>query len=603
MSQLEQNPGIMTLPLTEAQREIWYGAQMSDAVSCSFNQSAWLRLRGAFDLDRLTRSWQRLVDRHEALRATFEPNGDEQRIHPTMMIEIPFVDLSRLGTEEREQGLQHLLQEEVSAPFDLVEGPLYRLGVAKLSENEHALLVTLHHIVCDGCSLGVLVQELGQAYSAGVQGDDGLPDLQMSYSQFVKQQEASLRSPQHLQAESFWLEQYSRPAPTLDLPFDHARPMRRKFTGGSGRIVLGSLVTQNLKRLSAQRRCSLVTTLLAGYALLLHRLSGQSDVVIGLPMSSRSGETGDQLVGHCVNFLPLRIKVDAEASLGDLLGQVWRLMMEAHKHQNYTLGSLLQKLNRPRELNRMPLAPVMFNLDWVQEPLQMDGLEAQVQTNPFCYARFDLSFSMAERDGQLELHCHYSAELFDPQTIDRWLRHYETLLRSIVANPEARLQEFPVLRTPEGQIEIVGPHAEAPRQQKNEPSPAEQAPRGPIEEKLAQIWCEVIGLAEVGRDDSFFEVGGHSLLATQVVSRIVKSFDVDLPLRAIFESPTISALSTVIAAAQTEVGQSSRPSAGGAAHVGTIPRRARDAKAEELLQRLDQLSEEELRALLESQTY
>jgi acyl carrier protein len=456
------------------------------------------------------------------------------------------------------------------------------------------LLLTLHHIICDGCSLGVLSEELGKTYSADGNAGDGLPELHMSYSHFVHEQEASLSGSQRAEAEAFWVGQYAVPVPPLELPTDRPRPKKRRFAGGSRKIVLGGSLTQGLKRISAQRRCSLVTTLLGAYSLLLHRLSGQAEVVIGLPMSSRCGATSDHLVGHCVNFLPLRVKVDANSSFHEHLDQVWSLLMDAHQHQNYTLGSLLQKLNRPRELNRMPLASVMFNLDWVQEPLQLDGLQTEVKSNPHCYARFDLSFSMAERNGGLELHSHYSAELFDAETIERWLRHYETLLWAIVTHPEAPLREYPALTTADGKIEMASDREPAPAQAQRisaeESSPETKAPRGPVEQKLAGIWREVVGLAEVGRNDSFFEVGGHSLLATQVISRIAKSFDVDLPLRAIFEAPTISALAEAIASAQAE-----QPNG-----ASTITRRARDGKAEQILARLDQLSEAELRDLLET---
>jgi amino acid adenylation domain-containing protein len=585
---------VKTLPLTEAQREIWYGSQVSDEVSCSFNQSVLLNLKGRLDEQNLVHSLRWLVNRHEALRVTFTAAGDGQLIHETMPASLHRDDCSGVDSESARAELDHLLQQEVIQPFDLTNGPLVRARLIRLGENEHVLLLTLHHIICDGCSVAILLEDLAQCFSAKAKGTPMPGDLELTYSKFVCDQDASLKSSERAEAEAFWLAQYSRPAPALELPVDYPRPARRKFAGASSTRLLSPQLSQNLKRLSAQQRCTLTTTLLAGYYLLLHRLSGQKEIVIGLPMTSRSGPGSDRLVGHCVNFLPLRLNLDDHETFAGHLKRVWQLMMEAHQHQNFTLGSLLQKLNRPREHGRMPLTSVMFNLDWVQEPSRMEGLQAEAKSNPHCQARFDLSLSVAEREGQLELFGQYSTELLEETTVHRWLEHYESLLSAVTGNPNQTLASLPRLNRPDGQLETLATapgalHVDGALSPKMESCNEFAKPLGHVEQSLAQIWREVIGVQELGRNDDFFDVGGHSLLATKVTARITKAFNVELPVRTIFEAPTIAELAQAVASAQQQA-----PAA-----VSGITRRTRELDEERLIKRLEQLSDSEIKALLQ----
>ncbi len=641
---------IKSLPLTEAQREIWYAVQMADALSCSFNQSDTMHLRGPLDLPRLTRTLRWLVDRHEALRTTFSSESEIQHIHATLPIEVPNIDLSQLPVSYRKEQLDAELAEMVKEPFNLVQGPLFRLRLVRLGPEEHVLILTLHHLICDGGSFGVLLHELGEGYSADAKDEPGSTEIPQSFSEFAAKEQAAMQSPARSAAESFWLEQYSRPVPNLELPTDRPRPMKRSFAGGSASMLLNRALGHELKRFSARQRSTLVTVLLAGYYLLLHRLTGCLEVVVGLPMTNRAGEGGERLVGHCVNFLPLRLSLEGNPSLADYFTRVRALLLDAHEHQNFTLGSLLQKLDLPRDPGRLPLVSVMFNLAWMREAVKLEGLETKIIPNPHCFSRFDLSVSLTECEGELELHCHYSAELFNPETVQRWLKHYETLLANIVANPDqpigkyslltpaerlqllvewARLQpgstlfgglprgtganntdhRFYVLdaylepapigvigelfvsgpkdaffdpsqytpspdpyrsdpaiqlyRTglrarysPLGHIEMLSPEASLNQNETNTVANAASAPAqtrtavgtalSETEKKLAAIWREVIGLQEVGREDNFFDLGGHSVLLIQVITRVRKTFRVELTLRHLFEAPTIDELARII---------------------------------------------------------
>jgi len=699
--QTGEDHAIKTLPLTDAQREIWFGAQVSKEVSCSFNQSVILNLHGPLDCPRLTQTLEWLVNRHEALRVTFTESGDGQKLHPTVPMNMSFEDLSAISPQMRDEQFRRLLQAEIEEPFDLLNGPLFRVRLVKLAPGEHIVLLTLHHLICDGASLGVLLQEFAERYSAGLEGRPGPGPLALTYSKFVLDQNASLIGPDRAEAEAYWLQQYSRPAPALELPSDRIRPGRRSFSGDSIGITLGPSLTQGLKRLSAQQRCTLMTILLTAYYVLLHRLSEQEEIIIGLPMTCRSMAGGERLVGHCLNFLPLRLKVDGGLTFAEHVGRVWSMLMDAHEHSNFTLGSLLQKLSAPRDRTRMPLTSVMFNLDWVHQTMSIPGLKTDVKANPYCQARFDLSLRVTEADGRLELFSQFSSELFDRSTIERWLRHYESLLYAVAEkNPNEQISKLPLVspadqhtlavdwarwhpqflrtlpadsltrlfpflqsegehsqcrvyvldrnlqpcpvgvpgelfvsapeslassggsrmaqpqaprdpfrsepdihiygtktqvrRLPDGKFEVVGKTRLNEDQRSQSPATEKEhdgeLPVGAIEETVAQIWREVIGLDELGRHDNFFDIGGHSLLATRVTARISKAFQVQLPVRTIFEAPTIAELAQAVTTAKgVRIDSAS-----------VITRRNRESEASKLLQRLEQLSDAELHELLQN---
>jgi amino acid adenylation domain-containing protein len=587
-----------TIPLTEAQREIWYAAQISDAISRAFNLSTMVNLRGPLDPPRLSRAVRWLVDQNEALRATFSPSGDVQHIHAAMVADVPLTDLSLLPTTSRQSQLQRNLREAANELFDFARGPLFRTRLLRLAADEHILLITVHHSICDGSSLNILIHELGEHYSADIKGEPAPVRTRVTFTQFVLEAEAARQRPDRATAEAYWLAQYSRPAPMLELPTDRPLPAKRNFNGGVEAIILSPELSHELRRFSARHRCSLVAILLADYYLLLHRLTGQADLVVGLPMTSRSGDGGEFLVGHCVNFLPLRLSFEGNPTFVEHLSQVLGLLLEAHEHQNFTLGSLLQKLNLRRVPGRLPLVSVMINLDCGYDGVRLEGLETDVVTNPHGGCRFDLNFSLSESRGQLEVQCQYSAELFNPETIQRWLKHYEMLLAATVARPEQQLSELPppalddqpLFRNDSTQPAIdvlvaISREAGAPE---GEPGASTDPPLNPTEEALARIWREVILVEEVGRNDNFFDLGGHSLLATQVIARITAALNVELPVRTIFESPTVAELAEAVSRAQRE--QPGGPT--------TIPRRQRGAETRKLQERLAGLSDTELQELL-----
>lgn len=442
-----------TYPLTEAQRELWFASQMGDAASCAYNECRLLHLRGALKENTLTAAVQALVDRHEALRVNFAPDGDCQHVHPELKVNIPLLDWSKLPAATHEPRLNVLQLEEAQLPFDLVGGPLLRAWLIRLEAQHHVLVLTVHHIVCDGFSLGILLRELAQIYSAEYHGLHGelAPPLQLG--EYVRRQTRK-NDARDVDAK-FWLEQFRSGAPVLELPTDHPRPSTWTFEAARACRVLPASLGAELKLVSARHGGTLFTLLLAAYGTLLHRLSGQDQIVVGIPVADRAMDGGETLVGHCVNFLPLPLRPGGEKGFSAYLLEIQKIFLDAHEHQHCTFGHLLQKLNLPRDAERMPLVSVTFNVQRLGEGLKFFDLETELAANVHGFTNFDLGFNVTEAGGALQLDCRYNTSLFLKGTIQRWLAHFQTLLEGIVADSSQRIYELPMLTEREQQQILV----------------------------------------------------------------------------------------------------------------------------------------------------
>jgi acyl transferase domain-containing protein len=538
--------GVLAVPLTEAQKELWYATLVSEKASCVFNESMALALRGPLDVPALRKALQLLVDRHEALRTSISPVGDEQKIFPRVRLEVPLIDLSSLEPARADAEFQTLLEKAAATAFDLSKPPLLRCQLVRRGPDDHSLIFAVHHIICDGGSVLILMDELAEFYSACHRGGVSNKPSAVQFSEYARAQARSKGNAQKLADEAYWLQQFSAPPRDLELPADNPRPAKPAFNARRVSRQIDPVLAQNLKRLSAQQNCTFFTTLLSAYFVFLEGLTGQDDLVVGVPMAVRDGI--ETLVGHCVNFLPLRGRMADRSTFNEHLSRVRKIFFEAFEHQNYTFGSLIQKLKLPRSSSRMPLLSATFNLARGRGELKLDGLQAQIIPNPNCFAHFDITFDVIERERELEVNCTYNSDLFHGQTIERWLAHFETLLAQITANPRQQLGEFAQLFAAERRQQPTiasAPSANAPVAN-GSPENSPSRSFTPTEKVLSEIWTEVIGLEEVGVHDNFFELGGHSVLVTQIIARVRKAFQVDLTLRAVFESPTIAGLAAEI---------------------------------------------------------
>lgn len=432
-------------PLTESQREVWLSDQLSKEASCAFNESFTLRMQGSLDESALLASLEGLLNRHDALRATVAEDGSSLHFAPQLQLDIPLTDLSALTPPEREARLEAATAEEANTPFDLSRGPLIRMRLFRLEPQLNALIVTTHHIVCDGWSTNVLLDDLNKLYSARLKDLNAALPAAMQFSEYARAQSCAPAAAELALVETYWLKQFEQLPPVLNLQTDRPRPAVKSFEGSTVRAHIDAAAYKQIKKAGAQQGCTLFVTLLTGFATLLHRLTAQDDIVIGIPTAGQSLLDDGNLVGHCVNFLPVRARMPENQKASALLQQLKRTLLDAYEHQTYTYGTLVRKLKMRRDPSRLPLVEVQFNLEKVGTGLDFPGLKVEVDSNPKAAVNFDLFLNIVESEHGLSMDCDYNSQLFDRETIGRWMRHFETLLQGIAADSSRIIDLLPIL--------------------------------------------------------------------------------------------------------------------------------------------------------------
>ena len=426
------------VPSTEPQREIWLADQLGRDASLAYNESVSLHLRGALDQPALTAALQALLDRHDALRASFGPDGETLCVLEQVTLELPLFDLSAADPDRREEAWRERQRAAVETPFALARDHLLRGELLRLAHDEHVLILTAHHIVCDGWSWWVLVRELGTLYAQRLgHAVEPLPPAD-AFADYALAQARHPADAVHAQDENYWLARFAGEIPVLDLPTDRARPVRRSFASAREDWTLDAELVTAIRRMGAHRGASLFATLLGSFAALLGRLANQSRVVIGIPTAGQSVDGHDRLVGHCVNTLPLLFEPDPDQPAALAIEQAQATLLDALEHQRYTFGTLLRKLRVGRDPSRLPLVSVLFNIDQAldHEDSVFPGLQLEFASNPRSFENFELSINAVQSHGQLRLECQYNCELFDGATIRQWLGHYQTLLQAMTGGDD-----------------------------------------------------------------------------------------------------------------------------------------------------------------------
>jgi amino acid adenylation domain-containing protein len=501
-------PRFDSAPTTEAQREIFHAVQMGDDANCSFNESNVIRLSGELDVPALKTALADIVARHPALRSTISSDGATQYFHPSAktveVIEHNFAGPGGAESRSATLPLSLLKEAESSTPFDLTNGPLARFQLVHLSSVRHELIFTAHHLICDGWSFGMIIAELGAAYNA--RKANRLPMLApaMSFADYARLETALHLSDERDTAEAFWIDKFTEPAPVLELPTDFPRPLMKSYRGSMEAITLCGDRYARLKKAAPRLGGTLFATLLSSFATLLHRLTNQEDIVIGVPAAGQTRIGRDELIGHCLNFLPLRLRPAATTPFEQFASDVKEQVLEAYDHQNYTFGSLLRKIQITRDTSRVPLVSVIFNIDKTGiDHVKFDGLEVNVSTNPKQFVNFDLFFNLVQTDDKLVVECEYNTDLHDRTTILGWLAAYEQLIESAISEPFAAL----------GNLEIVG----GDNRQKllhdwndtEAPLPAQASIHQMFEEQVDKT-PNAIALRAYGRTFTYGQLDGHA---------------------------------------------------------------------------------------------
>jgi len=444
------------LPSSFIQEQFWYLIQQDRNSAIYYTIKAAWRLTGILNLTALERAVAEIVSRHEILRSTFTlTNGLlVQVIAPSLPIPVPVIDLQNLSLEAKSETIKRYAQEELERPFDLAKGPLLRIMVLRLESKSHALLLTMSHIIGDAWSTGIFFQELMSLYSAFVSGQSSpLPKLSVQYADFACWQREQLTEQMLKSQLEYWKKQLSDSLPLLELPTDRARPSEQTFRGGRQHFHVRADLTEKLLKLSQREGATLYMTVLAAWATLLFRYSSQEDINIGTPVTQRNLVETESLIGPFLNLLVLRIELDNNPTFRDLLSQVSQTVLEALVNQDVPYAQVIEAIQPERQLSHNPLFQVM--LDWVNLPtskleqLETSGLKSEplrsIQDIEDKTTAVDLCLLVWETERELNGYFQYSTDLFEAETISRMAEHFQTLLEAIVANPEVRIRELPLL--------------------------------------------------------------------------------------------------------------------------------------------------------------
>lgn len=441
-------PAGATIPLSLSQQSLWFFHQL-DPASPLYHIPMALRLEGALDVAALQGALDAVVARHEMLRTRIAlvEGAPVQHVLPTAQLPLRQIDLSTTPPDAREAVALTRVNEESCQPFDFAGDTLLRALLIRVGETSHILVLTAHHIVSDGWSWGVLFRELAALYEAQRTGRPAaLRELTLQYGDFVLWQRERLGRNALAQELAFWRKELAGAPALLELPSDRPRPAVQTFRGGFEQRTLSPTLTQRLRALARAEGATLFTTLLAAFQVLLHRLSGQPDLVVGTAVAGRTHAQLEDVFGYFVNTLPLRSRLAGDPSFQDFLRQTRVTCLDALSHQEVPFDQLVAELRPARSPSHLPLVQVMFTLqdDRAAAP-RLAGIEATRLETPTDTAKFDLSLMISETESTLTPYLEFNGDLFDAETARRWLGHFETLLDGIVTQPALRVSELPLL--------------------------------------------------------------------------------------------------------------------------------------------------------------
>ena len=484
--------------LSFGQERLWFLSRY-EAESSLYNVPVTLRLRGRLNIEALHASLQEIVARHEVLRTSF-PEIDGAAIQNIAVA----IDLPMPVVQMVESEMPQFVQQKASLPFDLGTGPVIRACLLELGGEDHVLLVVLHHIACDGWSLGIMLEELNALYGAfSRDAASPLVPLSVQYADFAEWQRQWLQGELLEEQAAYWKTQLAGVEP-LDLPTDRAHSVKPTFSGATEKALVPKILAEQLRSLSRQQGVTLFMTLLTGFKILLHRYSGQTDMTVGSPIANRTSPEAETLIGFFVNTLVFRTAVAGDMSVTQLLQQVREVSLQAYAHQDIPFERLVEILDSPRNLGRTPLFQTMFVLQNAPLPtVSWQGLEATAEVFETGMSKFDLILAVRENAEMLELSLEYRTELFDAQRVQRMLQHYRILLEQMVVSVDRRISEIEMLSETEKQRVLVDWNRTEAKY------PLDKCVQHLFEEQVTRT-PQAVALVDEGRQLSYEELNRHA---------------------------------------------------------------------------------------------
>ncbi|MEO8231841.1 MAG: aminotransferase class III-fold pyridoxal phosphate-dependent enzyme [Ignavibacteriota bacterium] len=436
-------------PLTDAQMEIWVASLLNENASCAFNESSHLVFKGNLSKDAMEKAFNKLIERHEALRTTFSSDGQYQLVHNNSNFKLIFTDISKFNDDEKKKITSDKINSETSKAFDLINGPLLRAELIKLEEEDHRLTITAHHIICDGWSYDVMVKDLSRIYSEEVEQNFVEIKTPMQMREFGSFSEEIKKTSEYKEQEKYWLNKLASPRNESELPTDYPRPKVRTFNGSRVTVQINSALFKNTKDLSAKSGNTLFVTLLSAFSLLLYKLTQDEDVITGIPVAGQQIVGAHDLVGHCTNLLPIRFNVEPDLKFSNYLKLVKSLVLDAYDNQQVTYGDIISKLKIKRNAGKPPLLSTMFNVDPSIMGLNFSGVECDFLPSQIAGYQFEFGFNLVNYSNTYSIECEYNPDLFSSKTAEKFIHYYNYILEQIVEDIDKPLKGFQIISSSE----------------------------------------------------------------------------------------------------------------------------------------------------------
>jgi amino acid adenylation domain-containing protein/FkbM family methyltransferase len=434
-----------TFPASKAQKQLWLLAQLESEASVAYNVCYAIEFQGPLQLDILKESLRRVVDRHESLRSRLDPGGETLTVLTSPLLEVPEEDISHLPASEQDK----CLAKEAGQEFQFLDDTLFRGRLFRTGERRHILLLISHHVIMDGASMHLVLREMGEIYSALCRRKDcALPPAEQ-YRAYLQQQDQHATSADWRASRDYWLQQFKDPAAPLNLRTDYPRPITKTFRGGLQSAIFEDALVERLARFSNVQGCTLFSLLYSACAVVLHRLSGQEEFVIGINSSGRTNRATRSVAGYLTRVLPIRNAVASDVRLAEILQRTTEHVLMALEHQDYSLTELVDEIKTVRMPGRSPVVDITFNFDNFGGrrggSFSFEGVESQLIPVPVTCAKFDMDINLVETRQGLRAEVEYNRDLFLPDTVRRFLEMWRHALEQVIEDPDVRVGEIELL--------------------------------------------------------------------------------------------------------------------------------------------------------------
>ncbi|MEC0251885.1 non-ribosomal peptide synthetase/type I polyketide synthase [Bacillus halotolerans] len=535
--------------LSPEQKQLVMASHYGNEASAALNQSIMLKVKGELQHPPLTQAVQHIVDRHEALRTVIHVDDEVQQVQERMNMEIPVIDFTGHPDEKRESEIQKWLTEDAKRPFHFHEQkPLFRIHVLTSAQDEHLIVLTFHHIIADGWSIAVFVQELESNYTAIVQGQSfPSKEASASFRQYLDWQQAQIDSGHYEEGVRYWRDHFSEPIQQAVLPSAASARYPNGYEGERCTVRLGRPLSEALRSLSIQMKNSVFVTMLGAFHLFLHRLTKQSGLVIGIPAAGQSHMKQHDLIGNCVNMIPVKNTSSSESTLSGYLGSMKESVDHAMRHQAVPMTLVARQLPH----DQVPDMRIIFNLDRPFRKLHFGKAEAEPIAYPVKCMLYDLFLNITDANQEYVLDFDFNTNVISPEIMKKWGAGFTKLLQKMVEGGSVPLDAMMMFSNEEEHVlqELYADHQQRVSSIVSKTanfSDAYEAPANETERQLAQIWEELFGLERVGRSDRFLDLGGNSLQATLMLSKVQKTFHQKVSIGQFFNHQTVKELARFI---------------------------------------------------------